>query len=83
MAHFARIENNLVLQVIVVKNEVIENKEFPESESIGVAFCKSLFGEDTDWLQTSYNANFRGHFAGTNTYYDPDKDEFILYPNKE
>lgn len=77
MAHFARIEDNIVREVIVVNNEVLENKEFPESEPIGVAFCKSLYGENTEWLQTSYNGNFRGTYAGSGMIYDPDKDEFI------
>jgi hypothetical protein len=77
MAHFARIENNIVQQVIVVNNEILENKEFPESEPIGIAFCKSLYGENTEWLQTSYNANFRGAFAGMGTQYDSETDIFI------
>lgn len=77
MAHFARIENNIVRQVIVINNEVLENKPFPQSEPIGIAFCKSLYGADTQWLQTSYNANFRGRYAGVGIAYDPIKDEFI------
>jgi hypothetical protein len=77
MAHFAKIENNVVTQVIVVNNEVLENKEFPESEPIGVAFCKETFGQDTEWLQTSYNNNFRGCYAGSGMTYDAQKDEFI------
>ena len=35
-----------------------------ESESIGVAFCQQLLGADTNWKQTSYNANMRGNYAG-------------------
>lgn len=77
MAHFAKIENNVVTQVIVVNNEVLKNKEFPESEPIGIAFCKSLYSEDTEWLQTSYNGNFRGQYAGMGMLYDAQKDEFI------
>jgi len=76
MAHFAKIENNIVTQVIVVNNEVIENKDFPESEPIGVNFCKSLYGNETEWLQTSYNANFRGQYAGIGMTYDPATDTF-------
>lgn len=76
MAHFARIVNNGVAQVIVVNNEVLENKPFPESEHIGIAFCKSLYGEDTEWLQTSYNGNFRGKYAGIGMSYDPVTDTF-------
>lgn len=76
MAHFAQMENNVVLQVIVVNNDVLEGKEFPESEAIGIAFCKSLYGENTEWLQTSYNNNFRGRYAGGGMTYDPTTDEF-------
>jgi hypothetical protein len=76
MAHFGRVENNIIQQVIVVNNEVLENKPFPESEPIGIAFCKSLYGEDTEWLQTSYNANFRGKYANAGSVYDPELDEF-------
>jgi len=78
MAHFARVENNIVREVIVINNEVLENKAFPESEPIGIAFCKSLYGADTEWLQTSYNANFRGRYAGAGNIYDPELDKF--YP---
>jgi hypothetical protein len=76
MAHFARVENNIVREVIVVNNEVLENKSFPESESIGIAFCKSLYGENTEWLQTSYNNNFRGRYAGSGMIYDELNDVF-------
>lgn len=71
MAHFAQInENNLVLQVIVIDNSVVEDLPFPESEPIGVAFCQELFGTDTNWVQTSYNASFRYNYAGTNYVFD-------------
>lgn len=76
MAHFAKVENNIVREVIVINNEVLENKSFPESEPIGVAFCKSLYGANTQWLQTSYNANFRGKYAGVGMTYDPATDTF-------
>ena len=71
MAHFAKLEDNIVREVIVVNNE-----EVPD-EATGIAFCKSLFGEDTEWIQTSYNANFRGRFAGVGMIYDPELDEFL------
>ena len=77
MAHFAQMNGNTVGQVIVVNNETLENKEFPESEAVGVAFCKSVFGEETEWKQTSYNAAFRGRYAGAGMTYDPDKYEFV------
>jgi hypothetical protein len=76
MAHFARVENNTVREVIVVNDKVLENKDFPESETIGIAFCKSLYGTDTEWLQTSYNGNFRRTYAGVGMTYDPATDTF-------
>ena len=77
MAHFAQMNGNTVGQVIVVNNETLENKEFPESEAIGVAFCQSLFGADTEWKQTSYNGSFRGRYAGAGMTYDATLDEFV------
>ena len=78
MAHYAQIdENNLVVQVAVVNNETINNLEFPESESVGVAFCRSLFGENTIWKQTSYNSKFRKNYAGVGDAYDAALDAFI------
>ena len=71
MAHFAQInKNNLVTQVIVVNNSDVLDLPFPESEAIGVAFCQSLFGADTRWAQTSYNANFRYNYAGAGYTFD-------------
>ena len=78
MAHFARVENNIVREVIVVNNEVLENKSFPESEPIGIAFCKSLYGANTEWLQCSYNENFRGTYPGFGMIYDPELDIFTI-----
>jgi hypothetical protein len=78
MGHFAQINSDkIVQQVIVVNNEVLHDDKGVEQESIGVAFCQSLFGSDTNWVQTSYNGNFRGCFAGAGMSYDPIKDEFI------
>jgi hypothetical protein len=76
MAHFAKLEDNIVREVIVINNEVLGNAEGLDGEAIGIAFCKSLYGADTDWKQTSYNSSFRGSFAGAGMTYDPVKDEF-------
>ena len=61
MAHFAKIEDGLVTQVIVVNNEVIKDENGTEQETLGIEFCQSLFGGE--WVQTSYNGNFRGVYA--------------------
>ena len=70
MAHFAQLNGNTVSQVIVINNEVINNLPDLEGESIGIAFCKSLFGENTLWAQTSYSGAFRGKFAGVGDTFD-------------
>jgi hypothetical protein len=75
MAHYAKIENNRVSQVIVVNNEILLDDQGIEREEIGATFCSNLFGGE--WIQTSYNGNFRGRFAGSGDFYDSDKDEFI------
>jgi len=74
MAHFARLENNIVQQVIVVNNEVLLDENGVEQESIGAQFCADLFGGE--WKQTSYNGNFRGKYAGIGMIYDPVEDVF-------
>ena len=77
MAHFAKLDNtNTVEQVIVVNNSECM-VDGVENEEVGIAFCKSLYGEDTKWVQTSYNNNFRKIYAYTGCTYDPVKDVFI------
>ena len=75
MAHFAKVENNIVTQVIVVSNEVLDNKDFPKSEAVGIEFINSL-GLGSNWKQTSYNNNFRGKYAGIGDTYNAELDIF-------
>jgi len=83
MAHFAQLdENNVVVQVIVINNnelltqkivttdEGFINVSTVESEEKGMDFCKSLYGADTNWVQTSYNGSFRGKYAGIGDTYE-------------
>ena len=78
MAHFAQLNTeNIVMDVIVIDNNVINNLPFPESEPIGVDFCKSLYGVDTIWKQTSYSGSFRKNYAGIGYTFDPVIDAFI------
>ena len=77
MAHFARVEDNIVREIIVVNNEVLHDENGVEQESIGIDFCKSLYGPHTEWVQTSYNETFRGKYAGMGDLYDVVLDEFI------
>jgi len=74
MAHFAEIQDGVVRQVIVVNNEVLLDENGVEQEFIGAQFCADTFGGE--WKQTSYNANFRGKYAGSGDIYDPVLDVF-------
>jgi hypothetical protein len=75
MAHFAKITNGKVGQVIVVSNDDCGGGDFPTSEPIGQAFIASL-GLTGEWRQTSYNSNFRGTYAGIGMSYDTVTDTF-------
>jgi len=78
MAYFAELNSdNKVLRVISINNNVILNDEGVESESKGIEFCKSLYGQDTIWIQTSYNNRIRKQFAVIGDTYDSIKNIFI------
>lgn len=81
MAHFAKIEHGKVTQVIVLDNAVIGEGDYRECERLGRAFIAGL-GLDGEWLQTSYNGNFRGVYAGIGFSYDVNSDVFVA-PSKE
>ena len=72
MAHFARIENNIVQEVIVAEQDFINS---------------GVVGDPTTWIQTSYNTHggvhtqdgtpLRKNFAGEGFTYDSVRDAFI------
>jgi hypothetical protein len=69
MAHFARIdENNIVQEVLVVDNS---------QEHRGHEFLANDLGLGGRWIQTSYNNNFRKQYAGIGFTYDEAKDIFV------
>ena len=75
MAHFAKLENNIVTQVIVVANQDILDEQGQENEQKGIDFCSNLLGGT--WKQTSYNGNIRKNYAGVGYTYDEGRDAFI------
>ena len=78
MAHFAQLnDSNVVIAVNVIADADCLDDNGNESEAIGIAFCKSLWGSDTNWKQTSYNDNIRGTYANPGSTYNPSKDVFI------
>ena len=77
MAHFAQLDDgNNVVQVIVVHDNDCQINGV-ESEEVGIVFCKTLFGVNTKWKQTSYNGNIRKNYAGIDYTYDAGRDAFI------
>ncbi len=81
MASFLELdENNIVLRGISVANEILLDENGIEQEEKGKEFCNNLFGGR--WVQTSYNGNFRGRYAGIGYYYNEEEDEFFPPPCK-
>ena len=74
MAHFAKITDGIVTNVIVVHNNELLI-DGVESEQKGKDFCHGLLGGE--WVQTSYNNNFRKQYAGLGFSYDSVKDQFV------
>ena len=72
MAHFAKVENGVVTQVIVIEKEVLETGHW---------------GDPASWIQTSYNTSggvhlqggmpLRKNYAGIGFTYDAVRDAFI------
>ena len=52
------------------------NLDFPDTEALGQKVLADS-GFEGEWIQTSYNAKFRGKYAGTGDKYDAEKDEFV------
>jgi len=79
MGYFAKIEDGVVTEVISVSNNVLGETTltFPDTDGAGRAFIANTLKLEGDWLQTSYNGNFRGQYAGQGMTYDPTLDEFV------
>ena len=63
MSHFAEINSDNEVQRVIVAEQ-----NFINSGAVGDSF---------NWVQTSYNGNFRKNYAGTGYTYDKAKDAFI------
>lgn len=71
MSHFAKVENGIVTEVIVVEQDVLNT---------------GLFGDPKNWIQTSYNTlggkhsqggtPLRANYAGIGYTYDSENDVF-------
>jgi hypothetical protein len=70
MAHFAKVEDGIVTEVLVIEQDVIDT---------------GLFGDPALWVQTSYNTHggqhpdgrpLRKNYAGVGFTYDAERDAF-------
>ena len=72
MSHFAKVENGIVVQVLVIEQDVVDT---------------GMFGDPGSWIQTSYNTHggvhtqgdtpLRKNYAGIGYTYDASRDAFI------
>lgn len=72
MSHFAKVENGVVTQVIVIEQDVLNTGHW---------------GDPASWIQTSYNTQggvhllggtpLRKNYAGVGFTYDAERDAFI------
>lgn len=72
MAHAAKIENNIVTQVIVIPDGLGGD----ENDAAVQAYINGI-GLDGTWVRTSYNGNIRGKYAGIGDTFDAAADEFV------
>jgi hypothetical protein len=63
MSHFAEINSDSIVQRVIVAEQDFINS--------------GVVGDSSNWVQTSYNGNFRKNYAGTGYTYDKTKDAFI------
>lgn len=85
MAHFAKVENNFVTDLIVISNSDCGGGDFPESEPIGQAFIASLATQESRleglWLQTSYNTHNGLHYPDGFVDYTINEDGSLTITN--
>ena len=62
MAHYAKVENGIVTQVIVADQDFIDS---------------GAVGDPAQWIQTSYNGTIRKNYAGVGYLYIVDIDAFV------
>ena len=88
MGHFAKIdENNVVEQVIVIGNDDLLDSDGNESEQVGKDFIANDLGLPGTYVQTSYNTRanthvnggtpFRYNYACIGGTWDPENEAFI------
>ena len=63
MSHYAEINSDNIVQRVIVAEQNFINS--------------GAVGDNFNWVQTSYNSNFRKNYAGAGYTYDKTRDAFI------
>ena len=73
MAYFAKLENNIVTEVIAISDDIcgMPTLAFPDTDSAGRAYIANGLKFAGTWAETSIDANFRGCYAGIEYSFDP------------
>ncbi len=74
MPNFAKINNNIVTEVVVLTNESAPD------EQTGINFLNNLYHTQDNWRETKLENTKGSSFAGINYNYDPNNN--IFYPQK-
>lgn len=78
MAHFARVDNSIVVDVHVVNNNMLINSNGLEDEQLGKSFLSELHGYPAEqYIQCSYNNKIRNIYPGIGFWYDKNLDIFM------
>lgn len=78
MATFAELDvNNIVINIISVRDEDCGNANFPESETIGIQYLDQTFGSGRIWKQGLMDKSFNRNYPSIGGIYDEQLDAFI------
>jgi hypothetical protein len=67
MASFAKLNSENIVEIVIsVHNNELLDSNGNESEEKGILFLKSLYGQNTNWKQTSYNTKYGKHYNTDN-----------------
>jgi hypothetical protein len=68
--YFAKIENGIVTQVVVIKDSSITTEEQANN------FLQEQYNDNSNWLETFEDGSLRGNMASVDDIYDSVKDVF-------
>ena len=76
MKHFAKIENNIISQIIAIEDSDCGELDFPNSETVGKQYIENI-GLTGDWFETSITSSFRQRYAWIGGSYNSELNCFV------